>query len=49
MWSRKEQGAFKDLKTTVTTTLVLVSPQELDPFWIETNSSDFATGAVLFQ
>jgi len=26
-----------------------VSPQELDPFWIEVDSSDFATGAVLSQ
>jgi len=28
---------------------VLVSPQELDPFWIEVDSSDFVTGAVLSQ
>jgi len=40
---------FKDLKTVVTTASVLVSPQESDPFWIETDSSDFATGAVLSQ
>jgi len=33
----------------VTTALVLVSPQESDPFWIEVDSSDFATGAVLSQ
>jgi len=31
-WSRKEQAAFEDLKTAVTTAPVLVSPQELDPF-----------------
>ena len=42
-WSRKEQVAFEDLKT------VLVSPQELDLFWIEVDSSDFTTGAVLSQ
>ena len=42
-WSRKEQVAFEDLKT------VLVSPQESDPFWIEVDSSDFTTGAVLSQ
>jgi len=48
-WSGKEQAAFKDLKTAVTTALVLVSPQELDPFRIEVDSSDFATGAVLSQ
>jgi len=49
MWSRKEQAAFEDLKTVVTTALVLVSPQESDPFWVKADSSDFATGAVLSQ
>jgi len=48
-WSGKEQVAFEDLKTVVTTAPVLVSPQELDPFWIEADSSDFATEAVLSQ
>jgi len=33
----------------VTTTLVLVFPQELDPFQIKADSLDFATGAVLSQ
>jgi len=46
-WSRKEQAAFEDLKTAVTTALVLVSPQKSDPFQIEADSLDFATGAVL--
>jgi len=49
MWSRKEQVAFEDLKTAVTTAPVLVSPQELDLFQIKVDSSDFATGAVLSQ
>jgi len=48
-WSRKEQAAFKDLTTAVTTAPVLVSPQKLDPFWIEADSLNFATGAVLSQ
>jgi len=48
-WSKKEQAAFEDLKTAVTTVLVLVSPRELDPFWIKADSSDFATEAVLSQ
>jgi len=48
-WSGKEQAAFEDLKTVVTTAPVLVSPQELDLFRIEADSSDFATGAVLSQ
>jgi len=41
--------AFEDLKTVVTTTPVLVSLQESDPFRIKADSSDFATGAVLSQ
>jgi len=49
LWSGKEQAAFEDLKTAVTTALVLVSLQESDPFWIEVDSLDFATGAVLSQ
>jgi len=48
-WSRREQAAFKDLKTVVTTAPVLMSPQDLEPFWIEADSSDFATRAVLSQ
>ena len=48
-WSGKEQAVFEDLKTAVTTAPVLVSPQESDPFRIEADSSDFATGAVLSQ
>jgi len=48
-WSGREQAAFEDLKTAVTTAPVLVSPQESNPFQIEADSSDFATGAVLSQ
>jgi len=33
----------------VTTALILVLPQDSEPFHIETNSSDFTSGAVLFQ
>jgi len=48
-WDAKEQEAFECLKTAVTTTLVLMSPQDLEPFRIEADSSDFASGAVLSQ
>jgi len=41
--------AFEDLKTVVTTAPVLVSPQDSEPFRVEADSSDFATGAVLSQ
>jgi len=33
----------------MTTALVLVLPQDLEPFRIEADSSDFASGAVLSQ
>jgi len=46
-WDAKEQEAFKGLKMAVTTALVLVSPQDLEPFRIEADSSDFASRAVL--
>jgi len=48
-WDAKEREAFKHLKMAVTTTPVLVSPQDLEPFRIEANSSDFASGAILSQ
>ena len=41
--------AFENLKTAVTTAPVLMSPQNLEPFQIEVDSSDFAIGAVLSQ
>jgi len=46
-WSGKEQAAFEDLKTAMTTAPVLMSPQNLEPFQVEVDSSDFATEAVL--
>jgi len=48
-WDTKEQEAFEYLKMAVTTAPVLPSPQDLEPFCIETDSSDFASGAVLSQ
>jgi len=48
-WDTKEREAFECLKMAVTTAPVLVSPQDSEPFRIEANSSDFASGAVLSQ
>ena len=48
-WDAKEQKAFERLKMVVTTALVLVLPQNLKPFCIEANSSNFASGAILSQ
>jgi len=41
--------AFEDLKTAVTTALVLMSPQDSESFRIKADSSDFATEVVLSQ
>jgi len=48
-WGTKEQEAFKHLKMAVTTAPILASPQDLEPFRIEADSSDFASRAVLSQ
>jgi len=48
-WSGKEQTAFEDLKIVVTTAPVLMSPQDSEPFWVEADSLDFTTEAVLSQ
>jgi len=48
-WDAKERKAFERLKMAVTTALVLVSPQDSEPFRIEADSSDFASRAVLSQ
>jgi len=48
-WDTKEWEAFECLKIAVTTALVLISPQNSEPFCIEADSSDFASGAVLSQ
>jgi len=48
-WDAKEREAFEHLKMVVTTAPVLVSPQDLEPFRIEADSSDFASRAVLSQ
>jgi len=48
-WGTKEQEAFEHLKMAVTTAPTLVSSQDSEPFCIEANSSDFASGAVLSQ
>jgi len=48
-WDTKEQEAFECLKTAVTTAPVLVSPQDSEPFCIEADSSDFASGAIRSQ
>jgi len=48
-WEEAERTAFSRLKQSVTSALVLISPDLTKPFRIEADSSDFAIGAVLSQ
>lgn len=47
--TEKEQLAFDTLKTMFTTAPILQIPNDHTPYCLETDSSDFATGAVLEQ
>ena len=48
-WSSNKQSAFEMLKGKVTSTPILALPNNSKPFFIEADSSDFATRAVLSQ
>jgi hypothetical protein len=49
VWEEKHQEAFEILKTKITSAPILVQPDVTKPFKLETDASDFATGAVLSQ
>jgi hypothetical protein len=48
-WGENEEGAFKSLKTALTSTLVLALLWDEGWFWLETDTSDVVTSAVLSQ
>jgi hypothetical protein len=48
-WDSPKASAFRKLKELVTSAPVLITPADDQPFCIEADSSDFATGAVLSQ
>ncbi|KAG5729759.1 hypothetical protein E4T56_gene913 [Termitomyces sp. T112] len=48
-WGPPEQIAFDTLKHAVTSGPVLLFLNDNSPFWVEANSSNFATGAMLSQ
>ena len=48
-WTQEHQEAFQSLKDRVTSATILVQPRTDRPFRLETDSSDYATGAVLSQ
>jgi hypothetical protein len=49
VWTELEVTAFQAIKDAVTWELVLVLPDESKPYWLEVDSSDYATDAVLSQ
>jgi hypothetical protein len=48
-WGPQAGKAFQDLKTAFTTAPILVHPDFAKAFYLETDASDFALGAVLSQ
>jgi hypothetical protein len=48
-WEDTQQQAFEELRRRVTSTPILILPTDSEPFRVEADSSDFATGAVLSQ
>jgi hypothetical protein len=48
-WDEAAKGAFIDLKTTVTHSLVLALPNFAQPFFIEYDASGVRLGAILMQ
>ena len=48
-WDLEHATSLQKLKESVTTSLVLAFPTDDDQFWVEADSSDFVSGAVLSQ
>src|SRR5882724_4563692 len=48
-WARDEQKAFEELKRLITSTPILIQPDQIVYFRLETDTSGYATGAVLSQ
>jgi len=48
-WGESEQSAFEAIRNRVVSTPILMFPDDTQPFQLEADSSDFATGTVLSQ
>jgi hypothetical protein len=48
-WSSGADRAFQDLRTAFTTVPILIRPDFSRPFFLESNTFDYALGAVLSQ
>jgi hypothetical protein len=49
LWGGKQQKAFETLKVKINIAPILAFPDLQQPFEIETDASDYATGAMLIQ
>lgn len=48
-WNREAEMSYNKLKKLIQTAPMLHAPDETKPFWLNTDASDFAIGAVLSQ
>src|SRR5882724_826435 len=48
-WANEEQASFEELKRLITSTPILVQPNQDTPFRLETDASGYATRALLSQ
>ena len=48
-WDEPERLAFEAIRDRIVSAPILMFPDDSRPFWVEADSSDFATGAVLSQ
>src|SRR5882672_6796023 len=48
-WTEDEQKAFEEPKWLITSTPILVQPNQNTQFWLEMDTSGYSTGAVLSQ
>jgi len=48
-WAEEEQKSFEELKQLITSTPILVQPNQEALFRLETDASGYATGAFLSQ
>ena len=48
-WTEERNNCFNDMKWQFTTKPVLIMPNQLHPFWVESDASKYAIEAVLMQ
>lgn len=49
VWGKSQQATFDEIKHAVTSQLVLTFTDNLQPYCVEADSSDFVTGVVISQ